>query len=447
MAHDDQWGVSVVGLIRQRAGPAFAQFAQGNVEEAIRETSEPKFGGFANIKENEGIPSAARFVQFLDGCFGGAKWIGHLILFPPLWHGHYGRMTLAWRLQPKKGAAMHDLAVLLFVSLTSGDATMVNTFSLCAVDPVAKEVGVAVTTRVPRVGRLVPFVKAGVGAVATQALVEVRYGPEGLALLEQGVAPAEALRRMLEPDSGRAHRQIGLLPLNGKGAVHTGSDCMAYAGHRVGRNYVAQGNLLASRSVIDKTADAFEATEGSGLPLADRLIRALEAGQAAGGDARTGRLQSAALVIAREGDPNADRANPASDGTSLRLDVAEHPEPVAELRRQYDTIFRRLGYRSFSLVQGPDVAQLKVMLHRLGHFRPMSPALPSPVDEPGILVFDVETAEAVDRFRRAAGLSVPADGKGHEAGIVDPPFVRALTETYARSRRQASAPSKPSEKK
>jgi uncharacterized Ntn-hydrolase superfamily protein len=239
-----------------------------------------------------------------------------------------------------------------------------HTFSICALDPATGETGVAVTTRVPEVGRLCPWARAGVGAVATQSYVVVRYGPDGLALLEKGVAPEEAIEQLLKDDEQRERRQIGMIDAKGHTANFTGTGCMDFAGHRAGKNYTVQGNLLAGKQVIDATAESFEATQGAGMELADRLIAALEAGHAAGGDKRTGLKQSAAIVVADPRRMHLDGSN-----ISVNMQVAEHPEPVAELRRQYDTIRQRLGYRTFRLIEGRDIAQLKIMLHELGYFR------------------------------------------------------------------------------
>ncbi|HEV2130593.1 MAG TPA: DUF1028 domain-containing protein, partial [Longimicrobiaceae bacterium] len=158
------------------------------------------------------------------------------------------------------------------------------TFSIAAVDPATGESGVAVTTRVPCVGNAVPWVRAGVGAVATQAFTRVEYGPELLDLLARGVAPQEALGRTVASDTGAAQRQVGVIAMDGRSAQHTGERANAWAGHRAGENYVTQGNLLVGPGVLEAVGASFEGSAASGRHLADRLIEALAAGQATGGD-------------------------------------------------------------------------------------------------------------------------------------------------------------------
>ncbi|HEX2095599.1 MAG TPA: DUF1028 domain-containing protein [Longimicrobiaceae bacterium] len=291
-----------------------------------------------------------------------------------------------------------------------GETPRFSTFSIAAVDPATGESGVAVTTRVPCVGNAVPHVRAGVGALATQAFTRVEYGPEVLELLARGMAPEEALRRTLAADTGAAQRQVGVVALDGRSAQHTGARTNPWAGHRAGRNYVTQGNLLVGPQVLEAVARSFEATEGSGRHLADRLIEALAAGQAAGGDARKGRTQSAAVVVA---DPRPGRSR-RPDRVTADINVCEHPEPVAELRRIYDTISETLGFRVLQQFSGSDVWQLKLMLHALRRFRPEQREL---VRDSTALVYTQETVAAVDAFRRAEGLATPE--LGSPPGLVD----------------------------
>lgn len=304
-----------------------------------------------------------------------------------------------------------------------------HTFSICAIDPRTGESGVAVTTRVPQVGRLCPFAKAGVGAVATQSFVEVSYGPHGLELLEQGHSPEETIELLLRDDPQRETRQLGIIDARGATAQFTGSQCFDYAGQRAGKNYVTQGNLLAGRAVIDAVADAFESLDDADWPLADRLITALEAGQAAGGDKRTGLKQSAALVVA-------DPRDTFIDGSHLivNLQVAEHPEPVAELRRQYDTIHGRPGFRELRWIQGRDVAELQTWLRELGYIVAFADE-PAGASGPRLAIFDEATVDAVDRFRHDHGLPTQADRLGHERGIVDRACVEKLKQELTRVRR------------
>ena len=200
-----------------------------------------------------------------------------------------------------------------------------GTLSICALDPRAREVGCAVQSRYFSVGSVVPWAKAGVGAVATQAAGVAAYGPQVLALLEQGEPPAAAISAVLADDPGRETRQLGAVAADGKAAAHTGSDCLAWAGHRVGDGYAVQGNILAGEAVVAEMERAFLETSET---LAERLVAALEAGQAAGGDVRG--QQSAAIVVERVGAAQESR-----DGLDrvCELRVEDHPEPIAELRR------------------------------------------------------------------------------------------------------------------
>jgi uncharacterized Ntn-hydrolase superfamily protein len=179
-----------------------------------------------------------------------------------------------------------------------GSDLVFHTFSIAAVDPQTGESGVAVTTRVACVGNGVPWVRAGVGAVATQASTRVEYGYELLDLIEKGMTAAEALARTTGADSMAHRRQVGVVSLVGGSAQHTGNGTSPWAGHRAGPSYVTQGNLLVGPEVLEAVARTFEASEGTPRHLGDRLIDALAAGQTAGGDARKGRTQSAAVVVA-----------------------------------------------------------------------------------------------------------------------------------------------------
>jgi uncharacterized Ntn-hydrolase superfamily protein len=324
------------------------------------------------------------------------------------------------------------------------------TFSICAIDPETGESGVAVTTRVPFVGRAVPWARAGVGAAATQAWTVVEYGPQALDLLAKKTEPRAAIERLLADDRGRERRQIGLIDMRGRAFAFTGAETGAWAGSRQGPNYTVQGNILAGRQVVDAVADHFEATAGTRMPFAERLILALEAGHQAGGDRRRGLLQSAAIRVADPRDPGRG-----GDHISLSIDVGEHPEPVAEMKRVYLTTRRVLGYRVFSAVEGPDVVQLKRMLQAAGYYRPGAPPIPPPpaLDFDRALVrrdparlralfdafdkkeeafhrawaaYDEETIAAVDAFRRDHGL----DHEGNPRGLVDAALVEALRKTY-----------------
>ncbi len=288
------------------------------------------------------------------------------------------------------------------------------------------------------------------------------YGQRGLDLLAQGLAPDAAIAKLLEGDAGREHRQLGIIDMQGRTASFSGKENGAWAGSRSGVHYVVQGNILVGPQVLDAVAASFEATAGTGTPLAERLILALRAGQATGGDKRWGNLQSAALRIADPNDPGRG-----GDHISIAIDVGEHPDPVEELYRVYRTTQRRLGYRSFSRITGPDVVELHRMLHALGHFRPEVKEFPTApklgVDssllrtDPAAMqakvaafreaatafekawgTFGEDSVAAVDAFRAAHDLAHP----GNPAGLVDERLVAALREAYE-ARRKASAPPPP----
>ena len=200
-----------------------------------------------------------------------------------------------------------------------------STFSIVAADLEAGEVGCAVQSRYFSVGSVVPWARAGVGAVATQAAGVAAFGARALEELAGGATPEQALERVLADDEGRETRQLGVVTADGRAAAFTGSQCLDWAGHRVGAGFAVQGNILAGPSVVDEMARAYEETVG---PLVERLVAALEAGQAAGGDRRG--QQSAAVVVERAGAAATSR-----EGIDRVCDlrVEDHVEPIAELRR------------------------------------------------------------------------------------------------------------------
>lgn len=330
--------------------------------------------------------------------------------------------------RPAPRAAAVAVAVLSVLLLASGASAQepvewgpdleFHTFSIVGVDPETGEVGAAVTTRNACVANGVPWVRVGVGAVATQASTRTQYGDELLDLIEAGASPEDALAEALAPDERAESRQIGVIALDGRSAQHTGSNPGDWAGHRAGRNYATQGNVLVGPEVLEAVATSFEATEGSHLHLADRLIAAMEAGQAAGGDRRRGRLQSAGVVVAdpREGMARRD------DGQTVHVNVCEHPEPVGEMRRIYDTISGKLGFRTLQQQAGSDVWQVKLIMHALGYYREDVDTLEQ---EDGWRIYGDEIAAAVDAFRADQGLSHPESG-GSPPGLVDQAAVELM---------------------
>jgi uncharacterized Ntn-hydrolase superfamily protein len=185
---------------------------------------------------------------------------------------------------------------------------------------------VAVQSKFLAVGSIVPWAEPLVGAVATQAYANPRYGPGGLALLREGLAADAVVSRLTEEDEGRAERQLGVVDREGRGAAYTGGECKEWAGHRTGDGYAAQGNILVSSGTVDALAETFEAT--AGRPLAERLLDSLDAAQAAGGDSR-GQQSAAVLVVG----PKQGYAGLSDVLVDLRVD--DHPRPLEELRRLY----------------------------------------------------------------------------------------------------------------
>jgi uncharacterized Ntn-hydrolase superfamily protein len=200
---------------------------------------------------------------------------------------------------------------------------LISTFSIVAFDPKTKNLGVAVQSRYFSVGTAVPWAQAEVGAIATQSFVNVSYGPRGLRLLKKGLTVNEVIEKLTSGDKSRDYRQLGIIDAKGNATAYTGTKCLKWAGSKTGKNYTAQGNILANEKVVQKMGEKFETTKSD---LADRLIAALEGGQEAGGDAR-GR-QSAALLVVGE------RKSKSGYGDRLiDLRVEDHTEPIAELKR------------------------------------------------------------------------------------------------------------------
>ena len=185
--------------------------------------------------------------------------------------------------------------------------------------------GVAIATRFFAVGALCPHAQSGVGALSTQALVNPHYGRQGLELLRAGVAAAEVVKRLLAPDEGREHRQLHVIDTAGRIAQHTGAECVGWAGAVAGEGFSVAGNMLANEQVIQQTARAFHESK---KPYAERLISALRAGEAVGGDKR-GKQSAALLICSTEEYPE------------LNLRVDDHADPLAELSRLYEKAHER----------------------------------------------------------------------------------------------------------
>lgn len=200
------------------------------------------------------------------------------------------------------------------------------TYSIVALDPATGDLGIAVQSKFLAVGAVVPWARAGVGAVATQSFANVRYGPDGLALLAGGVHAQEALDRLTAADALRGQRQAGIVDASGRAATHTGDECFAWAGGQVGPGFAAQGNILAGPAVVDGLVDTLLA---GGRPFPELLIACLAAADAAGGD-RRGR-ESASLLIVREGGGYGG-----GNDRWVDLRVDDHDDPIRELGRVLD---------------------------------------------------------------------------------------------------------------
>jgi uncharacterized Ntn-hydrolase superfamily protein len=246
------------------------------------------------------------------------------------------------------------------------------------------------------VGSVVPWAEPEVGAVATQAYANPRYGPDGLALLSEGRSAQEAVDALVGADEGRAERQVGVVDAQARAASYTGENCLDWAGGRTGDGYAAQGNILVSAATVDALAETFESTRGQ--PLAERLIAALATAQEAGGDSRG--QQSAALLVVERGGGYAGLSDTLVD---LRID--DHEQPIEELRRLYalhQQLFGRTPERLWVTVDDALAAELRDRLGRLG--------------------YDGDLAGALDRWAGAANLEERVRG----AERVDPVVLEEL---------------------
>ena len=215
------------------------------------------------------------------------------------------------------------------------DEEIVATFSIVARDPATGELGVAVQSRAFRAGAIVSYARAGVGAIATQAAANQTYGPRGLELLELGLSPDEVVAHLTGSDAGRERRQLAVIDAHGRVRAYTGSGTSAWAGHIEGEDYSVQGNILAGEAVVQAMAAAFESSRGA---LALRLMDALDAGEAAGGDAR-GKQAGGVLVVR----PIGDSGRTTDRWVDVRVD--DHAEPFKELRRLVNMSVSRIHTR------------------------------------------------------------------------------------------------------
>lgn len=238
-----------------------------------------------------------------------------------------------------------------------------STFSIVAFDFKNGDIGVAVQSKFPAVGAVVPWAKAKVGAIATQAWCNTAYGPTGLKMLEANLSAQETLRKLLADDTNPQVRQFAVVDAKGQVAAHTGTECFEWAGHITGKGYSCQGNILAGAKVVESMARAYEETSGD---LIDRLIQVLSAGQAAGGDRRG--QQSAALLVVREKGGYEGFTDRYVD---LRVD--DHPTPIEELKRVlrvYDmTMLSREDPKNLLTIDHDIAVVLQKNLMKLGMYK------------------------------------------------------------------------------
>src|SRR5213593_1250405 len=242
----------------------------------------------------------------------------------------------------------------------ASQATPVATYSIAACDLDAGQWGVATQSKFLAVGAVVPWAEPHVGAIATQAYANPRYGPEGLSLLRAGLPAEEVVARLTAADDGRDQRQLGIVDREGRSASFTGAECLDWAGGRTGPCYAAQGNILVSAETVDAIAETFESSKG---PLAERLLDCLDAAQAAGGD-RRGQQSAALLVVERDGG----YAGLSDEVVDVRVD--EHPRPLDELRRIYgmhQAIFGKTPPEEWVEIDADLAGELRERLAKLGY--------------------------------------------------------------------------------
>ena len=278
---------------------------------------------------------------------------------------------------------------------------IVATYSIAACDLDASQWGVAVQSKFLSVGSVVPWAEPEVGAVATQAHANPRYGPGALALLREGLPADEVVRRLVAADEGRDERQLGVVDARGGSAAWTGPSCLDWAGHRTGRCYSAQGNILVGAETVDALAEAFEG--GAHLPLDRRLLACLDAAQAAGGD-RRGQQSASLLIVQREG------GYAGLSDLVLDLRVEDHRRPIEELRRihaLHERLFGSTPRGQWLRLEGGLADEVRGRLERLGYAG--------------------ELGDALDRWAGVENLEERVDGGGE----IDPVVLEALREAGA----------------
>jgi uncharacterized Ntn-hydrolase superfamily protein len=235
------------------------------------------------------------------------------------------------------------------------------TFSIVGYDPIEKEWGIAVQSKFLGVGAIVPWARAGAGAIATQSYANTAYGPKALELMEQGKSAQETIDQLLKDDPEKERRQVGLIDANGNAATFTGKECFNWAGGITGPNFSAQGNILVDEKTVESMARVFTESEGT---LAERLLVALDAGQEAGGDSRG--KQSAALFVVKD-----KGGYGGFDDRYIDLRVDEHPDPIKELIRIYQLqqlYFAPSKPEDVVAIEGEIENEVVDQLKRLGYF-------------------------------------------------------------------------------
>jgi uncharacterized Ntn-hydrolase superfamily protein len=311
------------------------------------------------------------------------------------------------------------------------------TFSIVALDGATGDFGVAVQSKFLAVGSVVPWARAGIGAIATQSFANVAYGPDGLAHLATGQSATETLRRLVAADDLRAERQAGVVDARGGSATHTGGGCFAWAGGRLGDGFAAQGNILAGASVVDGLADTFLA---GGRPFPELLVDCVAAAEGAGGD-RRGR-ESASLLVVREGGGYGG-----GNDRWIDLRVDHHDDPIGELGRLLDLrhlYFDKPRVQDLQPVDEATARELRVLLEAIGGapggrfgavYAPMSGA---PTDDAGARPFvgeprplppnwDEAWQRALDDWMAVANL----EERAAAPGWIDPRVLGVLRETAA----------------
>jgi uncharacterized Ntn-hydrolase superfamily protein len=236
------------------------------------------------------------------------------------------------------------------------------TFSIVGFDPKTKELGVAVASKFLSVGAVVPFARAGVGAIATQSWANLDYGKHGLELLEKGLTPQQVMEKLIQSDNKFGSRQVGIIDAKGRSVTFTGDDCFDWAGGTAGDNFAAQGNILVDQHTIEAMESTFLQTQGS---LAERLLSALLAGDSAGGDSRG--KQSAALLVVKE---NGSYGGYNDRYIDLRVD--DHEEPVQELTRLlklHQLYFEPTLLEDVVEIRGALEKEIQEILYENGHLQ------------------------------------------------------------------------------